>query len=528
MRELAAGRRHSLAGSDGSSLVSIILPVKNAARDLRLQLPRVLAQAAPCDIEIVAVDSGSSDDTVDVLALFGCRILQVAPGDFDYGLTRNEAAQRAGGENLVFLTHRALPADDNWLAMLLAPLRDSHVAGVYSRTIPRADADLLTLFDELRFNNDPHPVTRRIVDREAYLRSAVEDHGASFGFRNVSGAIPRELFSRFPFPSAPYAEDMLWARSVLEAGLTIAYEPASVVLHSHRYDLFETFCRWYDDATARQQMIGLSIPSENTEQLIGFRVNEDWRYLRGGAALEDEPLETWRTMALARRTMEELGRWLGGSPSDAERLLQELTGGTPSDPLDSIDDERRSWIAEGYASGTLVAEHFLLSELRPLIDITGSPTASVRQAMRSCARWIGARIRSQGRIGFSLIDLMRQGYVTSETRPLEADGRSFRWDGDAAAYRAALNVQKEMYCALQAELFTATRIIGQQQDELFAKVGERDEIIRALQAELHGKVEQRDRLISELQVEMHSKIAQANEVIRELQARLGLSDPEPR
>ena len=104
------GREHQLGDGDRKHLISVLLPVKNGARHLSKLLPAVLGQSISARLEIVAVDSGSEDETVKVLEAFGATVISIDPGDFDHGLTRNLAAESAHGDILIFLSQTSLPA----------------------------------------------------------------------------------------------------------------------------------------------------------------------------------------------------------------------------------------------------------------------------------------------------------------------------------------------------------------------------------------------------------------------------------
>ena len=180
-------------GTGRDRLISIILPIKNRARNAKALLSRLHAQRYEGSIEIIAVDSGSTDDTIPVLSEAGATVLTVPPSQFDYGLTRNAAARHARGDVFVFITSTMLPADDAWLRHLLdAYDSDETLAGVYSRSIPRPDADILNYRDyllaDLRTNRQEASTirdglyVRAIEDRDAHaglspsrLRHLVED-----------------------------------------------------------------------------------------------------------------------------------------------------------------------------------------------------------------------------------------------------------------------------------------------------------------------------------------------------------------
>src|SRR5262249_57899540 len=103
-------------------IVSIILPVKNGEAKLRMLLPVLRAQRTRDYVEIVAVDSGSSDASVELLKQSNATIISIDPRSFNHGLTRNLATTHACGSIFVFLNQSTLPARGYWLADLLLPL----------------------------------------------------------------------------------------------------------------------------------------------------------------------------------------------------------------------------------------------------------------------------------------------------------------------------------------------------------------------------------------------------------------------
>lgn len=313
-RVVRGGGSHRLGRAKPQHLVSVLLPVKNGASDLREQLPLVLEQAVDADVEFVAVDSGSEDDSLDVLAEFDATIVAIDPADFDHGLTRNLAAQHANGDVLVFMTHRTRPAGPHWLAPLIAALDDDpNVAGVCSRVSPHPDADVLTCRDGAL---DPSGSTvrsvKRITDWNTYRLGTAEERRLLLNFHTVSAAIRANVLERIPFRKMrAIGEDLLWAQEVLESGLALVHEPESHAYHSHAYSLRERFSRNVDDGIANHDIVGRELAEGDVEPLIRGMVAADWAYLRDELGLTGAELEYWQVEAVLRRVAQAAGQWLG-------------------------------------------------------------------------------------------------------------------------------------------------------------------------------------------------------------------------
>src|SRR5262245_35413038 len=108
---------------------SIVLPTWNGERGLERLLPALAAQGAGGRLEILAVDSGSSDRSRELLERAGARVERIEKSAFRHGATRNQAARGARGEILVFLSQDALPRDAGFLEALARPFEDPRVAG---------------------------------------------------------------------------------------------------------------------------------------------------------------------------------------------------------------------------------------------------------------------------------------------------------------------------------------------------------------------------------------------------------------
>lgn len=311
---VSRGEFHELGSGSRRPRVSVLMPLMDAADALRETLPLLLEQEADAELEVVAVDSASTDDTIEVLEAFGATVLAIDPSEFDHGLTRNLVAEHARGDVLVFLNERSRPCDRDWLRPLLTTLAaDPTVAGACSRVLPYPDADPLTRRDgELEPSGSPERSVRRIEDRRAWDEMPVEQRRLLLNFHTVSAAIRAEALQRFPFKSVrAIGEDLLWAREVLEAGMALVHEAGSRVYHSHEYSLNERFMRNVDDGIANHDINGRSISEQEIDTLVRGMIASDWSYLRDELGFDGEELERWEVQAALRRAAQGAGQWLG-------------------------------------------------------------------------------------------------------------------------------------------------------------------------------------------------------------------------
>lgn len=282
-------------------LVSIVLPTWNGAATLPGVLDGIRRQAVPFPIEVVAVDSGSTDGTLTLLERRADVVIRTRPEQFDHGLTRNLGVERSQGELVVLLVQDAEPVGDDWLAKLVAPLlTDDAVAGTFARQLPRPTASPLTRLYLSRWigaSPDSRSATLRRSELDALTPAELLDRCT---FDNVCSCIRRSVWLRHPFTAAPIGEDLAWAREVLLDGHRLVYAADAQVLHSH-------------DRSARYELARTYVLHRRLHELFGLRTIPSLRSLAhaiaSSAALHVRCDRSARSIALA--VAWPLGQYLG-------------------------------------------------------------------------------------------------------------------------------------------------------------------------------------------------------------------------
>jgi rhamnosyltransferase len=224
-------------------VISVLIPVKNGGSDLIRCLQAIAAQKVDDEVEVVVVDSGSSDGSAERAQELGATVHEIPASEFVHGATRNLAARLSSGDVLVFTTQDAVPATDDWLARLVGALNGDGVVGAYGRQLPHENATPPEQFF-LDFMYGPSPRTQRLggIEELSFEQTL---------FSNVNSAIPRSAWEANPFrDDVTMSEDQEWSRRMLLAGHTIVYEPEAAVRHSHSYTLRGAFRRFYDSGAS--------------------------------------------------------------------------------------------------------------------------------------------------------------------------------------------------------------------------------------------------------------------------------------
>jgi len=192
--------------------VSVVIRCRNEARDLGGVLDAVLAQQGAPPFEVLALDSGSTDGTLELLGRYPIRTATLGDA-FSYGRALNTGAQFARGPLVVYLSAHARPRGRDWLAALVAPFADPHTAATFGRQIAVPGVNPIEAITTARVFPPAPP--------------------AGVTFSTANGAVRRDAVLARPFDEEiAIAEDHVWATGVVPPG-RIAYVPAAVVTHSH-------------------------------------------------------------------------------------------------------------------------------------------------------------------------------------------------------------------------------------------------------------------------------------------------------
>lgn len=287
--------------------VTLLLRTLNAGPWLPALVER-LAQQSVRPLELLVVDSESSDDTVERLmaagpsiAANGTRIVSIPRRDFTHAVSTNLGYREARGPVVAMLSQDALPADEGWLERLIAPLDETTVAA-FSRQVPRPDAYPL---ERWQIEADYPPPVAEGESSASRVSGMAAPAGVMYS--NVASAALRSAWREEPFDETLLiAEDRVWARRQVARGRRVLYVPESVVVHSHRYSLGEAARRCAEEARARRS-------AEGARESLGL-LFKGWprQTLRDAARLSREGTLHYWPGAAVYRFAQLYGMWRGG------------------------------------------------------------------------------------------------------------------------------------------------------------------------------------------------------------------------
>jgi rhamnosyltransferase len=241
--------------------VSIIVRSFNEAWALRDTLAALQRQQYN-NWELIVIDSGSSDGSVDLIRRVHPRhFIQIQPQEYNPSRVMNRGMELASSEFGIFLNADATPQNSNWLGPLVAALQGPQTAAVFGRQIPRPDCHAVYAHDYERCfgpNRD----------------SAKWEHF----FSMVSSGIRKDVWARRGFlPKMQYSEDDEYTRWCRSQGYRIVYCPESVVMHSHNYTPEQAYKRSFGEAKALAAVWSGNLSSVNWPRTVLFGWLNDLR-----------------------------------------------------------------------------------------------------------------------------------------------------------------------------------------------------------------------------------------------------------
>ena len=244
--------------------VSVIIPTFNGGELFREVLEMVFAQDIACELEVIVIDSGSSDETLDICSAYPVNLIEIPSASFNHSRTRNLAIERAKGEVCVLTVQDATPVDSLWLQNLIRPMVvDEEVAGVFGQQLSRPETSPLSRCCKLLWyrewdDNWQQGRKRSPLSEKEWDGLSTEEQKQYSRFDNVNSCLRKSVWQKVPFPDVHYGEDIAWAKAVLCAGHAIYWEPEARVYHSHDRSLAYLFKRSYVDAKTSAQFFGES------------------------------------------------------------------------------------------------------------------------------------------------------------------------------------------------------------------------------------------------------------------------------
>jgi len=258
-------------------LASIVIRTLNEAAHLGELLKAIKTQSTDgLNWEVIVVDSGSADDTVEIANLHGCRILHIRREEFSFGRSLNIGCGAAKGQLLVLVSGHCVPADPLWLQSLCRPLIERKAEYAYGRQVGGASG----YFSESRLFAKYYPE-----------RSSIPQDG--FFCNNANAALSRTGWARHKFDEELTGlEDMEFAKRLVSAGGKVAYVAEACVHHYHNETWAQVKRRFEREAISLQHIMPqVHVRTRDLVRYVFSSIWLDWKNARRQGILRHRLLE---------------------------------------------------------------------------------------------------------------------------------------------------------------------------------------------------------------------------------------------
>ena len=245
-------------------LASIVIRTLNEAVHLDALLQGIARQELQNDLqcEVVLIDSGSTDGTLEIAERHSCRILHITREEFSFGRSLNMGCEAAKGEILVMISGHCVPTDNHWLQNLCQPIIDARAGYAYGRQIGGPES----YYSECRIFAKYFPAESKIP-QEGYFCN------------NANSAISKSVWQAYRFDEELTGlEDMELAKRFVGDGGKVAYVADACVYHYHSETWNQVERRFNREAIALQHIMPqVHIRRRDLVRYILTSIWVDWR-----------------------------------------------------------------------------------------------------------------------------------------------------------------------------------------------------------------------------------------------------------
>jgi rhamnosyltransferase len=216
---------------------SLVIRAFNEEQHLGRLLEGVRRQTIQ-DVEIILVDSGSTDATASIASHYGARVVPIEPAEFTFGRSLNLGLGAATHELAVIASAHVYPVYPDWLERLLVPFADPAVALCYGKQ--RGDSN--SKFSERQVFTRWFPEASTLNQKHPFCN-------------NANAALRLSVWRTHPYDeSLTGLEDLAWAQWVLGQGHAIAYAAEAGIIHVHHETPSGVKNRYLREAMAFKQI----------------------------------------------------------------------------------------------------------------------------------------------------------------------------------------------------------------------------------------------------------------------------------
>ncbi|MCC7119772.1 MAG: glycosyltransferase family 2 protein [Anaerolineales bacterium] len=216
---------------------SLIIRAYNEEKHIGRLLEGVKRQTLQ-DVEIILVDSGSTDATVSIAEAYGAKVASIPSAEFTFGRSLNYGIKEAKRELIVIASAHVYPVYPDWLETLLNPFQDEKTALTYGKQRGYENSK----YSERQIFHQWYPETSNLNQATAFCN-------------NANAAIRKSLWMTHPYDETLTGlEDLEWSKWAQAQGYKIAYVAEAEIVHVHNETPQGVYNRYRREAMALRRV----------------------------------------------------------------------------------------------------------------------------------------------------------------------------------------------------------------------------------------------------------------------------------
>lgn len=211
--------------------------------------------------EVILVDSGSTDNTVEIAKDYGCRVVTIDKREFSFGRALNYGCDAATGDVLILLSAHVYPVYDSYIQNIVSPLETTKAALVYGRQI----GDHRTKLSERRIMKKWFPSGNVRAQTHPFCN-------------NANAATLATVWNEFKYDeSLTGLEDLDYAKRLSEGGREIGYAGDAPIVHVHEESWSQITNRYRREAIAYKRIYpSKQMSTTHAARLAAVNIAADW------------------------------------------------------------------------------------------------------------------------------------------------------------------------------------------------------------------------------------------------------------
>lgn len=209
------------------------------------------------NIEIIIVDSGSTDNTLVIAKKYHAKIIYVKGSDFKHGKTRNLGINHSSGNYIVNTVADAIPSSRYLLYNTINFLEKNGCSAVSIRQIPYRNSDLFAAWNIFTHLQYMYGIPSNTVVKQIDLLYQTSDKRKYYVIDDVFTLHKTRVIKKIGYSNRIlYAEDMELSKRELALHLKIGYFGSEAVIHSHNRPPYYFLKRFFVDTIELYGILG--------------------------------------------------------------------------------------------------------------------------------------------------------------------------------------------------------------------------------------------------------------------------------